>query len=300
MEEAISNGQDILSLDNNIKILRDLIETYLNDKYVNIGRSKRMALKAISNSNIASTEIKNLRPRHFVDFAKERKNSGVSPSTIAADISHIRSVLKSARALYDVNIDEKPIIQAMPTLHTLRLIGKSNIRSRRPTEGEIKKLVESLRLKEKHHETTIPYADIFEFSIYSCMRIGEVCRILWDDLDIQGEWVMVRDRKDPRKKEGNHMRVPLLGGAMEIILKQPRVSSRIFPYNSRSVTAGFRKTRNILGIEDLRYHDLRREGASRLLEQGYSIERVAQVTGHRDLNTLWRIYKDLNPHKDKR
>ncbi|MCH2218456.1 MAG: tyrosine-type recombinase/integrase, partial [Flavobacteriales bacterium] len=87
----------------------------------------------------------------------------------------------------------------------------------------------------------------------------------------------------------------LLGGAMEIILKQPRVSSRIFPYNSRSVTAGFRKTRNILGIEDLRYHDLRREGASRLLEQGYSIERVAQVTGHRDLNTLWRIYTDLNP-----
>ena len=127
-----------------------------------------------------------------------------------------------------------------------------------------------------------------------------MCRILWDDLDIQGEWVMVRDRKDPRKKEGNHMRVPLLGGAMEIILKQPRVSSRIFPYNSRSVTAGFRKTRNILGIEDLRYHDLRREGASRLLEQGYSIERVAQVTGHRDLNMLWRIYTDLNPHKDKR
>ena len=50
---------------------------------------------------------------------------------------------------------------------------KSNIRSRRPTEGEIK-LVESLRLKEKHHETTIPYADIFEFSIYSCMRIESV------------------------------------------------------------------------------------------------------------------------------
>ena len=132
------------------------------------------------------------------------------------------------------------------------------------------------------------------------MRIGEVCRILWEDLDVDGEWVMVRDRKDPRKKEGNHMRVPLLGGAMEIILKQSRTSYRIFPYNSRSVTAGFRKTRNQLEIEDLRYHDLRREGASRLLEQGYSIERVAQVTGHRDLNTLWRIYTDLNPHKDKR
>ena len=33
---------------------------------------------------------------------------------------------------------------------------------------------------------------------------------------------MVRDRKDPRKKEGNHMRVPL-GGAMEIILNSPEL-----------------------------------------------------------------------------
>lgn len=53
-------------------------------------------------------------------------------------------------------------------------------------------------------------------------------------------------------------------------MRQPKEIELIFPFNSRSVTAGFQRVRNKLGIEDLRYHDLRREGASRLFEKGYS------------------------------
>lgn len=91
------------------------------------------------------------------------------------------------------------------------------------------------------------------------------------------------------------MLVPLLGDAWNIVQRQPKTSELIFPYNSRSVTAGFQRVRNALGIEDLRYHDLRREGASRLFEAGFSIEEVAQVTGHRSLNVLWQVYTELYP-----
>ncbi len=77
--------------------------------------------------------------------------------------------------------------------------------------------------------------------------------------------------------------------------RQPKTSELIFPYNSRSITAGFQHVRNAPGIEDLRYHDLRREGACRLFEAGFSIEEVAQVTGHRSLNVLWQVYTELYP-----
>ena len=93
------------------------------------------------------------------------------------------------------------------------------------------------------------------------------------------------------------MIVPLLAGSFDIVKRQPQNDDLIFPYNPRSVTAGFQRVRNELGIEDLRYHDLRREGASRLFEKGYSIEEVAQVTGHRNLNILWQVYTQLFPHK---
>ncbi|HEO9254460.1 TPA: site-specific integrase, partial [Klebsiella pneumoniae] len=38
-----------------------------------------------------------------------------------------------------------------------------------------------------------------------------------------------------------------------------------------------------------------REGASRLFEAGFSIEDVAQVTGHRSLSILWQVYTQLFP-----
>ncbi len=109
--------------------------------------------------------------------------------------------------------------------------------------------------------------------------------------------ITVRNRKDPRKKQGNYMLVPLLGESFDLAMRQPHDSDLIFPYNSRSVTAGFQRVRNSLGMEDLRYHDLRREGASRLFEKGYSIEEVAQVTGHKNLNILWQVYTQLSPYK---
>ena len=107
------------------------------------------------------------------------------------------------------------------------------------------------------------------------MRIGEVCKVLWSDVDEKNRSVLVRDRKDPRKKTGNHMSVPLLGDAWTILQRQLRTDERVFPYNPKSVSTGFQRVRNVLGIEDLRYHDLRREGASRLFEAGFSIEEVA-------------------------
>ncbi|CAI1606870.1 site-specific tyrosine recombinase XerC [Serratia liquefaciens] len=91
------------------------------------------------------------------------------------------------------------------------------------------------------------------------------------------------------------MSVPLLGEAWEIVMRQKRASKFIFPFNEKSISVAFVQVKDKVGIEDLRYHDLRREGASRLFEAGFSIEEVAQVTGHKNLNTLWQVYTELYP-----
>ncbi|WP_269521066.1 tyrosine-type recombinase/integrase [Alteromonas sp. BMJM2] len=145
-------------------------------------------------------------------------------------------------------------------------------------------------MKQQHHCCLIPYHDLFLISILTCCRISEVCKLKWRDLDIKQKTILVRDRKNPNGSIGNHCILPLLGDALGIVLRQPQTDERIFPFNARSITSGFRRTRQKLNIPDLRYHDLRREGASRLIEMGYSVEETARVTGHRDLNVLWRVY----------
>ncbi|MCQ9222749.1 hypothetical protein NQ122_30195 [Klebsiella pneumoniae] len=77
---------------------------------------------------------------------------------------------------------------------------------------------------------------------------------------------------------------------------QPRVDDRVFPFNPKSITAMYRRVRDELGIEDLRVSRFYgAKGASRLFEAGFSIEEVAQVTGHRSLNILWQVYTELFP-----
>jgi integrase len=275
----------------------ELIRRYIADPGLGgkAGRTKLYVLNMLADCDIAELKLTNLTSSHIIEHCRFRAGSGAGPSTVGHDLSYLSSVLAAAKPIYGIDYTDNPVVVARPILVNMGLVGKSQRRSRRPIGDEIERLLAALRVRSSHTGAIIPYEDILNFSILSCMRIGEVCKIRWDDINEPQRAVLVRDRKDPRKKTGNHMLVPLLGDAWEIVQRQPKSSECIFPFNSRSVTAGFQRVRDQLGIKDLRYHDLRREGASRLFEAGFSIEEVAQVTGHRSLNVLWQVYTELYP-----
>lgn len=279
-------------------LLRELIGKFLNGGF-QFGRTKRYVLELLADCDIGQKIAVEITLNDIIEHCRDR-TANAGPATISQDVSYLRWVLRMAPASFGINTRESVVIDSYPALHAEKLIDKSNKRSRRPAAVELEKIKVALVERQKKAlengaKNPIPFIDILDFSILSCMRIGEVCRILWSDLNPEQRSVLVRDRKDPRKKTGNHMTVPLLGHAFDIVMRQPKVDDRIFPYNERSVTAGFQRVRNELGISDLRYHDLRREGASRLFELGFAVHEVAQVTGHRNLNTLWQIYTELYP-----
>ena len=279
-----------------------LLDMYMNEPRLwdNTGRTKQYVIKMLRDCDIANVRTDKLRTSDLIQHCSNRNQAGAGPATIYHDVAYLRSVMKKATPVFDIEANHKIFEEAIPVLIDMKLVGKSQKRTRRPTNDEILKLKEGLLKRQNFRsngKVRIPFVDILDFSILSCMRVGEVCSLRWDDLNEEQKTILVRDRKDPRKKEGNHMIVPLLGSAFDIATRQPKETELIFPYNPRSVSAGFQRVRKELGIEDLRYHDLRREGASRLFEQGFSIEEVAQVTGHRDLNVLWQVYTQLYPHR---
>ncbi|GHA05681.1 tyrosine-type recombinase/integrase [Oceanisphaera arctica] len=280
-----------------VPTIRELIAMYRNDPDISkkIGRTKGYVLDLLADSDISRLQADQLSTMAIINHCRDRNAAGAKPQTVAQDISYLKSVFAAARPVFGIPVGDDVIREVIPVLHSMGLIGRSERRSRRPTEAELDKLRAGLASRMNHHASKIPLTDILDFSVLSCMRISEVCSILWADVDAAERVVLVRNRKDPRKKAGNHMWVPLLGDAWDIVQRQPRDSDRVFPYESTSVTAAFQRVRNALGIEDLRYHDLRREGASRLFEAGYAIEEVAQVTGHRSLNLLWQVYTELFP-----
>lgn len=131
-----------------------------------------------------------------------RNNAGAGPATVSHDVSYLGSVLDCAKPVYGINYTSNPAKEARPHLLKLGLIGKSNRRSRRPASEELDMLIEGLKQRSQRRGSKIPFVDILMFSVLSCMRIGEVCRLRWDDIDEKQKSVLVRDRKDPRKKKG--------------------------------------------------------------------------------------------------
>jgi integrase len=224
---------------------------------------------------------------------------GAGPVTLGIDIGTIRLILTHAAAVHGLDISCGSVDLARIALKRLGLIGKGRERDRRPTHDELRRLKDCF---ESNERLTIPMARIVEFAVATAMRLDEICRIDWKDLDVQKRMLLIRDRKDPRNKSGNDQRIPLFAatgcdawkliGAQALLFKQ--MKGRVFPYNSRSVGTAFRRACRATKIEDLHFHDLRHEGTSRLFEAGFAIEQVALVTGHKDWKML-RRYTHLKP-----
>ncbi len=186
-------------------------------------------------------------------------------------------------SLFNIDTNHQIFDEAVPVLIDMGLVGKSQKRTRRPTSEELKLLRLGLEQRESfrpnEENPRIPFIDILEFSILTCMRIGEVCKPRWEDLNQEHKTILVRDRKDPRKKEGNHMIVPLLGESFEIALKQPGQRRTHFSRITRyEVLARIPKSKEWIGHWGLEVSRLTKGGSKSVVWKGYSIEEVAQVT----------------------
>ena len=301
IESKIDRGQ---SIDAGRRVtLSELICVYREQVAAAKGmsRSKAQAVEKIEKL-LGPRRLVELKTSVFVEFCKKRETEGAGPATILQDFSYIGTVLRHGGALTGA---EQAATTAMTALdaarRTLRHAGriaKADERDRRPTEEELNWLIQYWAANPRQ---SIPMIDLSLFAIATAMRLGEILSLNWEDLDEAGRTIVIRARKHPTKKATNHQRVPLLCGPfvlngspvdpLEIILRQPTKwhrQGRIFPHAAQSTSTAFQRVTAELGIDDLHFHDLRHDGASRLFEAGYPIERVALITGHRDWNMLRR------------
>ena len=285
VEADLDVGKPVAAL-HGIKV-GDLIEVYrgLRDKVrpiLDTSNEHYMLLHLAEGLGDRAAEA--LTVDDLVAWCAQRAEEGAGPYTLNMEVSKLGTVLRYAAATKRLTLPDV-VGQARAVLSHAGLIGGGNLRSRRITEDELVRLLKALA----------PWmADIVTFAVATAMRREEIVRIAWTDLDAKKKLVLIRDRKHPRKKKGNNEWIPLLGVAWEVVQAQPRSNERIFPRHPQTISKAFKAACDELGIVDLHFHDLRHEGTSRLFENGYTIEQVALVTGHKDWRHL-RRYTQLKP-----
>ncbi len=157
-------------------------------------------------------------------------------------------------------------------------MAKSQTRERRPTAQELQRIDDEYRRAAAYPSTVIPTGTIVKLAVAFPRRLGELLDMRWEDYDKMRKLVKLRDTKHPTKPRDEV--VPLPPEAIAIIDELPVIDERMLPYKSESVSASFERVTDRLGIPDLRFHDLRHEGISRLFERGLSIPEVAIISGH--------------------
>lgn len=279
-------------------LIGDLITEYLNDPITSadLGRSKFAVLSRLRAYDIAVVRADLLTANDLVNHCRIRKeeNTRPLPQTIYHDITYLKSVIDVAGPMFGYEANARAHDEAIPTLVRYGLIGRSQRRERRPTKEELDIMERGLAKRQSHRCAHIPLVDIFHLSILTCMRLGEITRITWGDVDFTASTLTIRDRKDPRNKRGNNCTIPLFPEAKAILERQPRNENFIFPYKKESIGAAWQRVCIEEGIEDLRYHDLRAEGACQLFERGLNIVEVSKITGHKDINVLNNVYLRLS------
>ncbi|MCG8043570.1 MAG: site-specific integrase, partial [Candidatus Thiodiazotropha endolucinida] len=124
------------------------------------------------------------------------------------------------------------------------------------------------------------------WAIETAMRAGEICAVTWGD---------VHDRHIhiPKSKNGFARDIPLSSVALELLeytnTDRSDRSALVFDINTSQLDALFRKLKKRALIEDLHFHDLRREALSRL-SKIFNVMELAKISGHRDLRILQDVY----------
>jgi integrase/recombinase XerD len=231
--------------------------------------------------------IRHIRPKHpreatdsdlraFLLFLIEREQYASAT---------INQVINALRLLY-VDLYEKPMV--------LGKLPRPKKERKLPvvlSEGEVRRLFGSLsNLKHK----------AMLMLVYSAgLRVGEVVRLHWEDLDEERGMMHIRGGK------GKKDRYTILSGIVVQTLQrywkvyQPREwlfegESTGKPYSVRSAEQVFKKGARLAGIsKDVSIHSLRHAFATHMLEQGTDLRYVQDLLGHESVKTT-EIYTHVS------
>ncbi|WP_067587267.1 site-specific integrase [Endozoicomonas ascidiicola] len=303
-EERFLNAKTIDDLKEDISDwpVRKLVHEYLK-KEKKVGRSKKMALRAMvglptdtqekkgqletnEEAYFAHVSIEDIDENMIISYARYRISEGnIKPQTVAGEISNLRSVCESAEELFGLEISDEIFRKALKKSKKKKLVAKSTARTRKASMSELDQIMSRFEKTMKRRQ--IPMAVLTEFAYESCMRQSEIINLKWSDLNEELSTITIPERKDPNSPNRDE-EVPLMPRALQIIKEQKKTSERIFPYKEKSVSSAFTRVCKPLNIIDLRFHDLRRTGLTRLIDLGFNEFEVRLVSGHKDIKMLQR------------
>lgn len=276
----------------------------LNDKSPkSICKSYRAAMVLVKDFELSNLSLFEICHETLLEFCIDRFEVGAAPSTVRINISAITKALENVSSIFKIDFDFENYYRSINLLKKEGFLKGSKMRERRLIGQEYEQLKTAFFNYSQSEKVTVPYAELFDLYIFTTLRRNELIKISWSDIDFDKEMIKVYPNKSSQYAIGDSRNIRLTDNMKDAFAQianyyemrniKFRDLPQLFSLKPSTMTTVFNRLTNQLKIKDLRLHDLRAEGISRLLEQGYTVPQVAVFSGHRDLKMIEIIYNRM-------
>lgn len=270
IESQIDQGIFVDLTEARTTTLGELIDRYLIEVTPTKKGSKQEVYRLQNlKKHLGQLIVGSIQGKHIANYKDQRLQEGKASSTVLRELCDLSHLFNVAKKDWGIPLTSNPA-------KLVRRPAVAKGRDRRLTTIEIKQLIAALA------ETNEMVA-IVQLAIETGMRRSEILAMTWSNVDIKNRYVVLPDTKN-----GDLRAVPLSRRAIELLEQLPRAAETVFLTKPDSVSQAFNRACKRLGINDLRFHDLRHEATSRFFEKGLNTMEVSAVTGHKTLAMLKR------------
>ena len=270
--------------------LKSVLERHLAErmKLVRTPKKERARFNTICKSKIVDKFLSELSPSNFAEYRDQRMDAGAAAATVIRELSFMSVAISKAIKIYNCWIPEHPIKNSIRPK-------EAPPRNRRLEDDEYDRLKEYCKGAPKFKKPSPYWCDAIDFTIESALRLNELLSLKWKNISMVTKTMKIEAK---HTKTNTERTVPLTPKALQVLQKIPRsIDGRVFPMSINNFNRGWRAICKNANITGLRWHDLRREACSRLLEQGLSISEVQMFTGHKTVSLMLKAYSAHSPVK---
>lgn len=266
-------------------------------KYINILNNHLLPEFGQRNiTDISRTDIQDYISRLLISGG--RNNTGLAPKTVNSIISVMKNVFELATETKGCTLVNFKGLAVKQPQKQMRILSQSE------------QNILTGYLLEKSSDTDIGIL----LSLYTGLRVGEVCALKWEDISFRDKCIHVKKTMQRIQVKGNldHKSeiiistpksecsvrdVPIPDKLMLMLQKRQNAPNTYFLTGKtnlyvepRTMQNRFKSTIKKAGIAPANFHALRHTFATRCIELGFDIKSLSEILGHASVNITLNRY----------
>jgi len=237
------------------------------------------------------------------------EGKGMSRKSVEDVIIVLKNILKIAQYLEVADTKKITVLWATANIEKKNVVETYS-------KDQVKKLVDYLESNPSFENLGIL------LTIYSGMRIGEVCALQWKNVDMEEKVIHVKATMQriyvedengtlhteisisSPKTQSSQREIPLVPKVYKIMKDFNRIckpnyyvnSGKVKPIEPRTFRNYYNKVISDLGLPKLKFHGLRHTFATQMLSAKADVKVLSTILGHHDIATTLNIY--VHPSQD--